>query len=108
MALAYPFKERAVEQILIAPATIATFAPEPFSIRKPIPVSFQESHGEYIASFLDAGVSAQGATVQEAFDNLKDLLLARFDRLVALPAEKLSPVIAKQAAVLREFIEKAS
>lgn len=86
---------------------IQTFAPEPFVLIKPILVSIEESDDEYIASFFDANISAQGDTRQEAIDNLKDLLLSRFDYLDNLTLAQLGKSLKRQIAVLREFIRRS-
>lgn len=89
---------------LIVPIT--SFAPEPFEIVKEIRAVLQEIDDEYLATFFDANVGGQGDTPQEAIDNLKDLLLSRFDRLEGMPTEKLGKSVARQIAVLREFIRR--
>lgn len=85
---------------------LATFAPEPFELLKEIKVVIEESEDEFIAGFYDANVSAGGSNPQEAYDNLKDLLLSRFDYLDEIPSEKLGPAPRKQIAVLRQFIRR--
>ena len=85
---------------------IETFAPEPFELLKEIKVVVEESEDEFIAGFYDANVSAGGSNPQEAFENLKDLLLSRFDYLDEIPSEKLGPAPRKQIAVLRQFIRR--
>ena len=89
---------------LIVPIT--TFDPEPFELLKEIKAVVQASEDEYTASFFDANVNAAGCNEAEAIDNLKDLLLSRFDYLDGLPPEKLGPALAKQIAVLRTFIRR--
>lgn len=85
---------------------LTTFAPEPFVLLKDIPVVIEESDGEYMASFFDAGIATMGDNPQEAFDNLKDLILGRFEILTGDMPHKLAPPVKRQAAVLREFIRK--
>jgi hypothetical protein len=85
---------------------ITTFAPEPFEPLKEIKTVVEESEDEFIASFYDANVSAEGSNRQEAYDNLKDLLLSRFDYLDKMPPEQLGPALQRQIAVLREFIRR--
>ena len=84
---------------------ITTFAPEPFEILKEIRVVIQQvDEDEFSAAFFDANVSAAGCNQIEAVENLKDLLLSRFQFLNAQPIEKLGPALAKQITVLQEFI----
>lgn len=83
---------------------ITSFAPEPFMALGEIKAVLEESDGEWIASFYDANVSAQGCNQQEAIDNLKDALLSAFDYLDGVPDAKLGPGPKRQIAVLRQFI----
>jgi hypothetical protein len=85
---------------------ITTFAPEPVEILKEIKVVVQNDEDEYIATFFDANVNAGGCNQVEAFENLKDLILSRYDYLNSQPPEKLGPALAKQISVLREFIRR--
>lgn len=89
---------------LIVPIT--TFAPEPYEVVKEIKAVVQESDDEYTAGFFDANVHAGGCNQQEAIENLKDLLISRFDYLNSQQTTKLGPALAKQIAVLRECIRK--
>lgn len=82
---------------------IHTFAPEPYTVKKPIPVMVRPHDGEFLASFLDANVNASGETEQEAFEAIKSLMLDMFDQLGR--HAKLGPKLAKRLAVLREFID---
>jgi hypothetical protein len=85
---------------------IQTFTPEPFDLLKEIKVVVEESHEEFTASFYDANVASQGCTRQEAIDNLKDLLLSRFDYLDKIPSDRLGKSTKKQIDILREFIRR--
>lgn len=85
---------------------ITTFAPEPYEVLKDIRAVVQPSDDEFVATFFDANVSAGGCNDVEAVDNLKDLLISRFEFLDTYPPEKLGPGPAKQIAVLREFIRR--
>jgi predicted RNase H-like HicB family nuclease len=87
---------------------VATFAPEPYVVRRPIPVVLQQQdENSFLASFMDANISSAGDTQQEAYSNLKELILDVFDSLRALPASRLGPKPARQLAVLREFVDAA-
>ena len=61
-----------------------------------------------IASFFDANIHASGDTEEEAFRNLKSLILDTFDSLSAEPAHRLGPEPTRQLAVLRQFVRKKS
>jgi len=96
--------EFASRDSLIVPIT--TFAPEPFEVIREIKSVVQVSDDEFCASFFDANVNAAGCNEAEAIDNLKDLILSRFQFLEAQPPEKLGRALAKQLAVLREFVRR--
>jgi hypothetical protein len=85
---------------------ITTLAPEPFELTKPIQAVVEAHDGDYIASFYDANVNASGCNEQEAIENLKDLLVSRFEYLDRCADRKMAPVLARQRAVLREFIRR--
>lgn len=88
---------------------INSFAPEPYGLRKPIPVLLRQVGDEdYEASFLDAGISTSGDTPQEAFDNLKSLILDSLDSLLSLPADRLGRGPSQQLTVLKDFIDAAT
>jgi hypothetical protein len=86
---------------------VETFAPEPYQVRRPIPVVVHGHHDTFTASFMDANIHSAGDTQQEAYSNVKELILDVFDSLSALPAAKLGPKPSKQLAVLREFVDVA-
>jgi hypothetical protein len=83
---------------------IHSFAPEPYRVKKPIPVIVRPHQGEFLASFLDANVNAAGETEQEAFEAVKALMLDMLDNLAG--KAKLGPKLATRLAVLREFIDE--
>jgi hypothetical protein len=87
---------------------ITTFDPEPFGLVREIKVVVEASDDEFIASFFDANLNAQGCNQQEAFENLKETLVSRFDYLDTLDPMKLGPVPAKQIAILRTYIRRSS
>jgi predicted RNase H-like HicB family nuclease len=86
---------------------IQTFAPEPYSLLKPMSVLIEDSEDGYLASFFDANIGTSGETEQEAFENLKSLVLDIFDSLNREAPERLGPEPARQLAVLRSFIRAA-
>jgi predicted RNase H-like HicB family nuclease len=103
---------RALEDNSLAAAytvPIASFAPEPYNLKKDIPVVVQQtSDDEYLASFADANINTSGDTQQEAFENLRSLILDMYQHLRSLPKEKLGPRLAARLAVLRDFIDESS
>ena len=85
---------------------ITTFAPEPYELRRPLLIILQREDQGFIAGFFDANIHASGDTEEEAFRNLKSLILDVFDSLRAESPENLGPEPKRQLAVLREFIRK--
>jgi predicted RNase H-like HicB family nuclease len=83
---------------------VQTFAPEPYSLLKPMSVLIEDFEDGYLASFFDANIGTSGETEQEAFENLKSLVLDMFDSLSREAPERLGPEPARQLAVLRSFI----
>jgi hypothetical protein len=86
---------------------VQTFAPEPYTLLKPMSVLIEDSEDGYLASFFDANIGTSGETEQEAFENLKSLVLDIFDSLSREAPERLGPEPARQLAVLRSFIHAA-
>jgi hypothetical protein len=84
---------------------VETFCPEPYRIKKPIPITVFRLDDGFGASFADANINSSGDSQQEAYANCKELILDVFDRLSTLPEAKLGPGPARQIAVLREFMD---
>jgi hypothetical protein len=88
---------------------VHTFAPEPISLKKPIPIFIRSREGEYLASFLDANINSSGATEAEAFSGIKTLILDAWDKLHTLETtSRLGPKLAERLSALREFIDEPS
>lgn len=87
---------------------ITTFAPELYRVKRAIPVIVERRRDGYVASFIEANINSSGATLREAFENVKVLILDVFDGLSAMPPSKLGPGPARQFAILREFFELSS
>jgi predicted RNase H-like HicB family nuclease len=83
---------------------VSTFSPEPYTVKQPIPVNIRLSGESFIASFFDANISTSGETEEEAFSNLKSLLVETFDFLESLPEQQLGPEPLRQITVLRDFV----
>jgi hypothetical protein len=88
-------------------ALITTFAPETYEIKQPLPISIYRSGEEYTASLFDANIHTTGDNEQEAFDNIKSLILDMFDSLIARNLEDLGPGPKRQLAVLKQFVSEA-
>lgn len=90
--------------VLAAVVPITTFAPEPFEVLRPMSVVIQPLGDEHLATFFDANINASGETQEEAFANLKDVLLGTFQMLERMPESQLGPGPKRQRAVLFECI----
>jgi predicted RNase H-like HicB family nuclease len=95
-----------IERIVTPPVKlcIETFTPEPYDVRRPIPILIRQIADGYSASLFDANIHTEGETEQEAFDNIRSLLLDVLEVLSKQPEESLGPEPRRQLAVLREFI----
>lgn len=93
---------------LSAVVPITTFAPEPFEVLLPMSVVIQSLGDEHLATFFDANINASGETQEEAFANLKDVLLGTFQMLERMDESKLGPGPRHQRAVLTECIRRAN
>ncbi len=76
-----------------------------YELLRPVPVTIRPEEGEFLASFFDANIHATGATDQEAYDNLRSLILDTFDSLASVPASELALPVGRQARVLRRFVK---
>lgn len=84
---------------------VETFAPEPFSIVRPIQVVVEQFDDAFVATYFDANVNASGDTEVEAVENLKEVMLLTFD---SLENEKsLGAALARKVAVLKSIIKRA-
>ncbi len=85
--------------------TITTLAPEPYQLKRDIPVLVQQDEDSYIATFVDANINASGDTLSQAVDNLKDMMVALLRRF-SQEKNKLGKWPTKQLAILQDFIQK--
>ena len=93
---------------LTAVVPITTFAPEPFEVLRPMSAVIQPLGKEHLATFFDANINASGETQEEAFANLKDVLLGTFQMLERMAESKLGPGPRRQRAVLAECIQRTN
>ena len=61
---------------------------------------------EYIASFYDANLSTSGDTVEEAYDNLKNIIISYFNILNRHKENELGPGPLMQKKVLNHFMRE--
>jgi len=84
---------------------VQSFFPEPIEIIKPFNVVVRSAGEDFIATFFDANVNASGDTDEEAFSNLKDMIVATFELLTRTVSQnELGPGPSKQLGVLKEFL----
>ena len=87
---------------------ITTLAPEPYEILRDIPAVVEPAGDGFVATFFDGNISTSGDTEVEAVSNLRSLILDIFEYLDGEPADSLGPEPARQLAVLRVFLKRAS
>jgi len=83
---------------------VHSLAPEPFEILSPIELIIRPTGDGFIATFFDANVNASGDTETEAFENLKDMIVATFSEYTNVGVDRLGPEPTRQFAVLRKFV----
>lgn len=93
---------------LTAVVPITTFAPEPFEVLRPMSAVIQPIGDEHLATFFDANINASGETQEEAFANLKDVLLGTFQMLEQMSESQLGPGPKRRRAVLSECIRRTN
>lgn len=78
-----------------------------YKLLKPIPVVVHlEKDGEHVASFFDGNIHASGDNDQEAFENLRSMILDTFDTLAGLQIEQMARPAADQWALLQRYLKK--
>jgi len=98
--------ENRVTQLEDSSSTIiASFAPERVKLLKAIPVSIRYTGDDFVATFFDATLSASGDTHEEAFENLKDIILSIFQMFSEMHSDTLGPLPRRQLAVLSDFLQ---
>jgi hypothetical protein len=97
-----------LESRTVTAVHVDSFAPEPFEVLKEVKVIVEGANEEFTATSFDAGVSASGCTALEAFENLKDLLISRFDLYSSLPEENLGKGPRHTISVLRQFMRRVT
>jgi hypothetical protein len=86
---------------------ISTMAPyDKLEVIKPFNVTIQPYEDEFRADFLDANLSAFGATTTEAVWNLKDIIADTFEDLSRHENGRLGRGLMRQLAVLKAVIRE--
>ena len=84
-----------------------TLATSGLVLRQDIPVVIQAADDGFTATFFDANVSMSGDTKEEAFANLRGMIVDLFLDLDSEPADRLGRGPHLQMQVLNSFIRKA-
>ena len=101
-----PYREDQTKQSVSIPLQIDTLTDSPYSLRQPIPVRLEKQEdGEWIASFEEANISMSGSDSEEAIELLAENIESAFALFLA-EEKKLSPRLAQNFAVLRQYIIK--
>jgi hypothetical protein len=85
---------------------VQSFEPEPYEPRQTIFVVVQPVEESFVATLVDANINASGETMPDAVENLKDLMIALYERLSKEKKSKLGKVPTRQLAVLRSIIRR--
>jgi hypothetical protein len=84
--------------------SITTLATTGLKLRRDIPIVIERVDDGFVATFFDANLSMSGDTQEEAFRNVRELIVDIFNDLDSEPADRLGPGPRMQIQVLRSFI----
>ncbi len=85
---------------------VDSFAPEPYAVVEPFTIVLSSEDDEVLASWFDANLHAAGETEEQAFNDLKAMVLDTFDRLDQLSDDEMGPGPRRQKRVLRSHISR--
>ena len=83
---------------------LETLPTDEFQLSKKIEMSIRPTDSGYIASAFDIGIAAAGENIQEAIDNLKDMIVATYELLRSHSENELGPKMLRQWLVLRHLV----
>jgi len=86
--------------------SIAELGEPGYRLLKSIPITIQIEEGAYLASFFEANVHASGDTDQEAYENLRSMVLDTFDSLEKRTDSELATGAQHQRRVLVAYIAR--
>jgi dCTP deaminase len=87
---------------------MTTLATPELTLQRDIPVVIEQTDSGFVATFFDGNLSMSGDTKEEAFGNLRGLLVDVFNDLDAEPPDRLGPGPRSQIQILRSFIRRGS
>jgi dCTP deaminase len=90
------------QQVETVPMT--TLATAELKLQRDIPIVIEQMEDGFVATFFDANLSMSGDTQEEAFRNVRGLIIDIFSDLDSEPADRLGPGPRMQLQVLRSFI----
>jgi hypothetical protein len=90
----------------LGPVPMTTLEPGRYELTRDIPVLLQPSDDGFTATFFDANIGSSGDTEEEAFDNLRTLIIDTFELLESTQPEKLGREPSRRLALLRSLIRK--
>jgi dCTP deaminase len=93
---------RLSQQVETVPMT--TLATTELNLQRDIPIVIEQTDDGFVAIFFDANLSMSGDTQEEAFRNVRGLIVDIFMGLDGEPADRLGPGPKMQLQVLRSFI----
>jgi predicted RNase H-like HicB family nuclease len=81
--------------------------PAPYRLLAPIDAAIRGARGDFTATFVAANVGASGASIDEAVDNLKEMLALSFASLEGVGEDGLGPAMRRQQAALAAVMGRA-
>jgi len=94
------------EKVKGAQRDVDTLAPEPYRVSTPFTIVIAGEGNEFRANWVEANLHASAETQEQAFNNLKAIVLDTFDRLEQLADDELGPGLRKQKNTLSAHIAK--
>jgi dCTP deaminase len=87
--------------------SMTTLAIPDLTLKRDIPVVIEQTDGGFVATFFDANLSMSGDTPEEAFRNLRGLIVDIFQDLDRESSDRLGPGPRTQQQILRAIIVRA-
>ena len=85
---------------------MTTLATTDLKLQRDIPIVIEETDGGFVATFFDANLSMSGDTQEEAFRNVRGLIVDILSDLEGEPFDRLGPGPRMQLQVLQSFVTR--
>jgi dCTP deaminase len=85
---------------------MTTLATANLKLQRDIPIVIEETDGGFVATFFDANLSMSGDTQEEAFRNVRGLIVDILSDLEGEPFDRLGPGPRMQLQVLQSFVTR--